>query len=943
MSGTNSQVEPHTRLPPKSGTRKSPPKLALAKNGSNKNGIQGEEELQRLPPKSGTRKSPQKPAPRPAWTLRPNPAPRPAWTLKKKPRHPAINITKQQFERFRQQFEDLFAYMDREQEYEVSDEMIEPYITNHRNNLSSPPEIYSTAQKLFKSHRYLLYLDQFIAFVNEFAREPKFPTSFTSFTSNNYFDLPIASRVIPKLAMASNNHGHGNLAQEYSAEVYRELQPINDKVQRTSRNVRDISLICCHGGLDTDEISFLVVPDDVIIAFPTPLNKSQSSSFTNQIFFDILEPYRTNPGFLANPACYFRSDNCLMHTIYYYPGQLIPNFKFSYKTSIDWENAEMGFYPNNPHENMRDELFSKGIGTKYSTDIAELFKDKLEFLKNKITFINCCRSCDSDISNIETEFLYRYEHIITYMNISNCLAIESDINNGRCKDNTFRRSLKPHKIAENFSGHSYFYDPTLLSTFKDIKPKKHEYLSKDDTKWNRTIDKLNKLTSINQEKYFSIILQNLLRHIKDNPKLFSDRILDLFSKTSMVFSLQYYLKNSSILSIIYNRFEKYNLLEKFNTIFYNIISILYGLNSVSSEFLIDLYKFVESVYDDKDGYVINLFIKVLKDNIKNDNNTIFRLACINIIYKDFYELLFTKINDNDIATEITIMDKYDVRNIITRKIQILCHFNKDPIIGKIFKKDTSTSSDNFINLIFWCYSKLIIKDGNQLICLYDIYTKKEDGKLIYMFPPDSGIDIDMPEESIKDTYLAKIAQQEQSPLLYSICFNAKEKDVLFSPELSTKLFETALKQYQNNDLLAGKFTKFKNTYLHIFIYMILYVDFPSLVRQVIEDCIKKLIEITNLHDGGFTNLFLYLVRLIAKYTTFSPSKIPISEDINFIVLRPHLTDKRQMLPEDSEICKLFITKFETDYKSAHLNRDDLPEIRKLEAIDGVFETLFYTS
>jgi hypothetical protein len=251
---------------------------------------------------------------------------------------------------------------------------------------------------------------------------------------------------------------------------------------------------------------------------------------------------------------------------------------------------------------------------------------------------------------------------------------------------------------------------------------------------------------------------------------------------------------------------------------------------------------------------------------------------------------------------------------------------------------------------------LIIKDGNQLICLYDIYTIDKNNNYVFMFPPDSGLDIDKLEKSIKDKYLAKIAEQEQSPLLYSIFFNANEKEMNYTTELSAKLFEAALTQYQNNDLLAKKFAKFKNTYLHIFIYMILYCDFPHQVRQIIRDFITKLIEITNLQTHGFTNLFVYLKMLITKYApfdTFDQSKIPIGKKIKLTIKIPNLTDTGQMLSEDLEICKLFITKFETDYKSSysrmgrftirrilHSRSNYLPEITKLEPNNGIFAVLF---
>ena len=400
-----------------------------------------------------------------------------------------------------------------------------------------------------------------------------------SFTRQNYFNLPIASQVIPKLASVGNNHG--NLAKEYAGKVYRELQTINDNAQSKSRTMQNIQVINCHGGLDQLAV-FLVVPDDVIIAFPTPLNKYFYSYLKTHNLFEILAPYRTKPEFLANPACYLRGDNCLMYTIYYYPGQLIPNFSFSYDTSVEWENNEMGYFPNNSHENMRGELFGETYDSSkhYTTNIYDLFREeKKKLLKNKITYIMCCRKCDSEITNINIEFLYRYEHIITYLNISNCSEIESDKNNKSCPEATYAKiSSKYNKLAENPSGHPYFYDSSLLSTFKIGNIHKDWYLNEKSEKYIKTIEELSKITSptIQLEK-FDEIFRSLIQKLKDNPELYAQRIIDLFEKVDVKFVLHSYISENKILRVLLNYFNKYDQQTKFDLIF-NLITKKLDLN-----------------------------------------------------------------------------------------------------------------------------------------------------------------------------------------------------------------------------------------------------------------------------------------------------------------------------------------------------------------------------
>lgn len=885
------------------------------------------EELTRLHPRRHTIKASPKPAANPIRT-----------TFKNKSRLPAINTTKTQLQRFRQQFENLFTYIDEEQQYEVSDEMIEPYITNPKNNLLDTPKIQDLAMKLYLSHRYLLYLDQFISFIKYLVKNPD--NVLQDYSYYHYFDLPIASTVLPQITTKGGNLS--DITHRYSAEIYKQLEPINAEYKRASRTITDISLICCHGAYSSDTLTFCRVPDDVIIAIPTPLNRSQSSNFENEFFFEIMEPYRTDPEFLKNPACYLRGDNCLQYTIYYYPGQLIPNIELSYDLSIDWERDSMGFYPNNAQENRRDELFNNVKLTKYSGKLSDLFQNKLELLKNKIIYINCCRSCDSDISNDEIEFLFRYEHIINYMNISNCLEIESKVNNDKCKDSTFWQTSRIPTIK---SGTHFFYDPALLSTFKKThKIHKHKIINKSYLNWQGILDDLNKTSKYNQLGKFTKITNTLIENFDTDPELYSNRLVDLFTKINIKFEnyINNYIRNlndGKFLKLITQKFEKNNILDKLDKILAGLFNIFQGNDKGEYK----IYKLIEQVYNDE--YVLNYYVNRLQKTLQK----ISKSEASNVFNGIITHLLFGLIKDKPITIKLPELDKYDARDILTRKIQLLTAFNSDPELTKLINKTPSNESMDFINMVFWCYAQLIIKDGNILIGLYDIYTQNESGGYTYLFSPNSEIDMEMPEESIDDKYLAKIALKEQSPLLYSLCFAADYQDFNYSHELSAKLFDAMLNKYQNSYSLDVqiRFLSIKNKYLHVFIYMLLYGKFSDEFRKVIKDCITKLLEITNLfisnQSSGFNNLYVYLSKLLVKYAGYQKSEIIKDELFDKInPIRPSLDEQRHMKRSDEvELLKQFTTKFETDYNAANTEDETMPKrINKLDIGHRVFDTLF---
>jgi hypothetical protein len=803
-------------------------------------------------------------------------------------RLPGINLSKSQIDRFKQQYEKLFELIDDPTvlNYQASDEMIEPYIT--ANKLDNSDELATIGRRLFKSHRYLLYLDQFIAFIIS----SKHNEVLSSYIDNNYFNLPIASLIL-KNAFTSVNK---DLVNDYSTMVYKSIAVINDSNIGKSREINNVSIISCHGGLISPHIEFIKVPDDVIIAFPTPLNRYLIVSFTYNMLFDIIKPYKTNNDFLKNPACYFRGDNCLQYTIYYYPGQLIPNFIFNINTSISWENKIFGFFPDNVDTNQRDILFNKNTGDKLTTDIKTLFATKLELLKNKITYINCCRRCDSYIPNKSIEFLYRYEHIINYLNISSCLSIDSRVNS-KCDETIFTKVEKQNTLSDNNTKHPYFYDPVLLSTFKSSKTvKKHLYLDISQEKWLNALENLNKLIGHVQLEYFDEIFRSLMLKINDNPELFGNRIFELFSKTKITFNLTRYLMYRKCLTVINNKFIDYNI----SYIFDNIFNAIY--DNITADMIFVIEKINSNINEDNDpeNILINMFIS----KIKTQKNIIDKVI-IN---------LQTKYDPTNQLSVIASLTNNEIIYILYEKLRLLSIFNSESDISNIMDKSRNSNTNKFIKIVYLYYFKLMSEGSSimsdMLVESYNIYTEDVHGNKIYMFSPDSNLEILNGLSLSTDIKLNKFLSDEKSPLLYLI-FLAMHVKVINS-ELIAKLYDVAIEQYKNKQ---SELDDFKNKYLHVFIYMLVHAVSDKNSIDIVYEYIYKLLDITVLYPK-FTDLYFYISVLMNTYMKLPFSKLFDTDEIIVNILNPNIptTQKHNKLPKHIiTVCYEFLTKFESQY------------------------------
>lgn len=456
-------------------------------------------------------------------------------------------------------------------DYKITDKMLHYYITV--NKLSDP---WIT---ILKSNRQLLYLDQYINFYNTYHQSPitdkendppDFKTlgSLSSFFSKDKTNAPINFKlnilhktILGHSAELKNNDSElpdkiiQRCTKIYKDNLLSALELILKKINETytcniNTDGSGIGLICSHGSIHESK-GILIVPDDVIIAFVTPLNKYgyQEANIPKR-FLNTLDNYRNNTNFLRNPACYLRTNNCFKNTVYFYPGQLIPNYVFTTNTVKDVKYH--GFYTDDAIVNQRDIIFTDIGDNNYYANLYFLFYYNYDEIKGKIIYIHCCRKCDLDVNSSAVELLYRYEHITTYINMSRCLAFEhnkfTDIECTFNKSNKFNHSLYNNTKNNTIKKLNLFYDAALSYNFKNIseKPHKFKYMLNE-------YDEIPKFTNIETE--LAELLRNILIKYKTEPDNTKNEIfkflLNIFRANIEL------LTNKSYIIDIYNELKKY--------------------------------------------------------------------------------------------------------------------------------------------------------------------------------------------------------------------------------------------------------------------------------------------------------------------------------------------------------------------------------------------------
>lgn len=810
---------------------------------------------------------------------------------------PKVHSKIKRINRFRKQFERLFSYHDSEEKYYLEYEMILPYL---ESNLL----VGNTWKNIFFHNRFLLYLDQFVNFIKSASKN----NNIQEFIEREYFTLPCANQINSDESLL--NASEKDKLSAYSKLTYNAIEGVISSFNQP-RKIDDIAILYSHGSLETKNKRFFKVPDNVIIGFITPINKLGTGGNDNPFFlklFDVIQEYeQKHPDFINNPACHLRYDDCLKQVRYYYPGQLIPDYIFSINLSVDWENTNLGYYNNinDIKQNNRNELFNKS-DNQLITSIHDLFENKTQLITNKLIYINCCRKIDFFWDKISVEFLYRYEHIITYINISECLEIPKQ-NYEKCKDdnNQFLKIQNKQTFAKSDNTkYQYFFDSALSYSFLDEDRnliKKGKYLLKNYENWIATLKNISK--SKQNYQYLVDMILNLLSMINadknaeenaDKNDLYLNRLMELFSyyyQTNIHFIEKFFKEYPFVFDKIICTFDSKKIPDSYS---HKIIVPL--INNPTTDFALI---YLDLVQNDIAFLLTNNVIDCIDLIDSNDKardkheKTKLTLKLVMIVFS---------------SNEIDKIENYPEINqyyIVLNKIYLLIKLFQNTNIYQIicrFSNMLETYYNSFISVVFWfifnknkSQTKLIEEHIIKLFSLYTIDPKTNQKK--YIFNPINCINpvvIQKKESPSQLGNLIAITEKMRSPLVYLLLSDYFNNGLYkFNSGDVNSLLRDAIKEFKNNEAqMAHKLSEFLNDLLYISIFLL----FNNMLKHT--DIVYTLLKYLILYPKN-TDLFVYLYNGLDNYFNEIRDLYPLFEKRD--IIKPDIHVKMNLPPLQNPI------------------------------------------
>ncbi len=749
---------------------------------------------------------------------------------------------------FKTYFEGSFHYHDSNQKtYAVTNTMLMNYI-QLKNILTSNSASWID---IFKNHRYLLYLDQFINLINMCKTRP---TTIENFAGNNsyYFSLPIAAGINGNHPSIATNKEEisvktHQMLTEYSDRIYKTLNTLATEFNReTTRNINSMSFISAHGGVYNSS-SFIKVPNDIIIAFITPQNKYAYQNVDDlKSIKDSLTKILTTSSdtdkqsFFNNPACYFRTNECLKHTVYYYPGQYIPNYELSI---IKDENTIDGIYFNLSDEKVIQPFFTASrSGKTYNTKIQNILAKSYRELNGHILYIHCCRKSDIELPKQYVELIYRYEHIITYLNMSYCSSFEIKTkNNYKCE---YAKKPYPNieELAENKANKSLFYDSALSYTFSTNPVKKHIMFAENNSTFTDTLRQIKNRPTIQINTIHEVFIY-LLDTIKLDTSYNLDKIL---KKIKLLFEQT----NIHIMNLL-DLLTRYKLIERLHNVLISKghmmdIDILVPLFINHPENFMDLFKFIE-IYDL--SYKLDIFVSNLITGLQSKNIDFGKFA--NKTIKDIVTTDF----DTNLGDDL-------LKNVIYNRTNILYLFSKNENIKPYcwYSKQNTVFVGKLLNY-FWT------KNINFDYRIFSIsrFSNEElkknvsDSTFNYMFKIDIGDeeykDI-IPNINTPDDKINKYVNDKKNLIYYAILKNSSN-------------FINYIFDFYKNNMTTNNYNSYFSTFI-LYIILLSNIDTQYNTYNILIDILKYYNK--TLHFNIiYSALYLWLNKLLEQLYLESPS------------------------------------------------------------------------
>jgi len=767
-------------------------------------------------------------------------------------RTPNKSVYQEQIDRFKIYLEQSFAENDKKYpDYQITTRMLANYLNANLFGNNSNPDLWV---QILKKNRHLLYLDQFLSFVNIINTNNSYKQVNINqlYAPQTYFSLPIMQKIARQTAIPTSNKSESNteqqsvLLQEYTDTIYNRMLDNHTQMSETSsKNINNISFICSHGGI-ADKAVFIKVPNDIVIAFITPINNYGYSSSVDNSFKTIYEMQNNQNSqekdmFFANPACFFRNTGCLNNAVYYYPGQYIPNFHFSI---IPNENTKTGVYINLKTPQIIEPIFNFNEQKKYTLDISNIFTTHYETFKGQILYIFCCRKCDLTINKQGVELIYRYENIVTHLNISYCLSLaysnSSNVNKYKClfkKTGNYIRN-----IASNEENPSLFYDSATLIKFKSDKlPRfpKSRYM----------IDSLSasNITTFINDPYNTN--DNILNTFLEQLNYLLDDLKIKFS-TSKIEKIKtlldnYYFPEHTFLHIIKQSDFINKLINICNSNSYMFLNVLFPLFkiykfilifSLIETYLVDTYNIYDFI-----NKIVNHYELTGKLNLEN----------INEIFKHMISL--NKLLDTTQSNDI-------LQNIVSNRTSILVGIYKNNKTRTFIKKISKTVSAPFISKLLTLYYTQDISFDYSIFSIspltlselkQDIQLNNNTNALVFN-PSYYSNNTDLPDIITNDAKLDKSINERKEIIYYAII------------KQNTMFFSTLIDLYTIDNQMAEKRLLFNLLYILILYRKTLLKI--NLLYQLSD--YLNLVIVSKLSYSVFNNnIFLFFYKIIDTHST----------------------------------------------------------------------------
>lgn len=747
-----------------------------------------------------------------------------------------------QIDRFKTYFEQSFAkYDEANPKYKITNRMLTNYTFKNIDDINKR-NIWTDC---FINNRHLLYLDQFLNLLNIIISRP---ISIAYLSSNdNYFNLPIALSVNRDIRLSSNyEYTLQEITKKYNDSIYKQMVEYQSGIlETTTKNITDISLISAHGGIFDNE-QFIKVPNDIIIAFVITINK-----YSYQISDDIenikqtLIEMQNNPNlsekheFFNNPACSFRNTGCLNQAVYYYPGQYIPNFSLG---MMPGENdRHFGIY-----KNLKEPIFVEPIfeltNNRYNLYISDILTKHYDYFKKEIIYITCCRKCDMELQKQAVELLYRYEHIITHLNMSYCLSFANNSNKYKCRSDKEGGS-KQHELAKNNENTSLFYDSATLGMFQSNKLPKYPKINY----MGETLAANNLVSFIsnpqNTDFNKKTVLVEVLKYLVDdlNNKYTNAKV----NKLKTIFE-NYIISQSELISVLTKTNYIRKLYDICNKSGYNdLLTIIFPL-FIKYDFIV-IYKFIDSM---KLGYSLDLFV----------NNYIKELELQNKLNLENVNKIFLYM----ITAEVDMTLNDDVlQNIVLNRTNILYYLYKNdrtrPLLNPT--NNSITNKTFTTNLITLYYTRNISFNTNIFFIsrytideIKNMLSQPSEMRFIYfIFDTNSNVDYEnLPDLKTTDIKLNNFLNKKKDLIYYAIL----KEDSNFTKTLNDIYKIT--NQYTNN------------MYYNILYILMLYKQkIGFAIVNVLDKMIGKMIE-NMLNESSFSAkyniIYLWFYKILNTYS-----------------------------------------------------------------------------